>query len=157
MGKRSDPAAARKEVLRIEDMDRAIELRRDGKSIRAIAALMGVSRSQAALLVDEGLRAIPRENAEALRKVALEQLDQLWEGISKPAQYDDKGRLISGGATEGEPQAIAAAVKIVERRARLLGLDAPTKLDAKVTGKSLKDMTDAEVLALHEELKGRTA
>lgn len=155
MGKRTDPARAQQVVERALRSDRAVALKLAGRSYRAIAAELGCCHRTAEQLVDEGLKAIRAENVQTLRKVQLERLEMLWAGITAPAVYDDKGRLISGGAVEGEPAAISAAVKVLERMARIGGTDAPTKLDAKVTGKRLQDMTDEEVFALKRELQGK--
>ena len=129
----------RDDVKRAEDINRALGFRRDGKSQRAIAALMGCSLGRVQDLLEEGLKAIPAENAEAVRKLELERLDQMLEGLARDAEYDDKGRLLRGGMCDGEPAAVSAAVKVMDRRAKLLGLDAPTKVQAEVTEAKLSD------------------
>lgn len=48
---------------------------------------------------------------------------------------------------QGDPRAAEAAVKVIERTARLLGLDAPTKINATVT-----DEMTARIKRLVEEL-----
>ena len=129
----------RDDVKRAEDINRALGLRRDGRSHRAIAALMGYSLSHTQDLLAAGLAAIPAENAEAVRKLELERLDQMLEGLAREAKYDEKGKLLSGGMCDGEPSAVQAAVKIMDRRAKLLGLDAPAKIQAEVATTQLSD------------------
>lgn len=99
---------------------KALELRMEGKTFEAIAQEAGYNSKQAAYdAVKRSLDAITREPAEALIKLDLERLDVLW-GI----QYLN--------AQGGDVQAMAACMKIMERRAKLLGLDAPAKQE--VTG-----------------------
>lgn len=62
------------------------------------------------------LRARMQEPAEDVRRMEIERLDRMlnamWEKID-----------------EGDEKAITAGLKVMERRARLLGLDAPMKVD----------------------------
>lgn len=100
---------------------KALELRMEGKTFEAIASELKYNSKQAAYdAVKRSLDAITREPAQELLKLELERLDVLW-GI----QYLN--------AQAGDVQAMAACMKIMERRARLLGLDAPEKKE--VTGK----------------------
>lgn len=144
----------RDDVKRAEDIDRALELRRDGRSQRAIAAVMKCSLGRVQDLLAEGLAAIPAENAEAVRSLELERLDQMLEGLARPAQYSDKGKLISGGMCDGEPTAVQAAVKIMDRRAKLLGLDAPTKVHAEVN--DVTKLSGEEIEKRQAEILART-
>lgn len=96
---------------------KALELRMEGKAFDAIAEEAGYNSRQAAYdAVKRALTAIVREPAEELIRLDLERLDVLW-GI----QYLN--------AQAGDVQAMAACMKIMERRAKLLGLDAPVKQD----------------------------
>ncbi len=104
---------------------KALELRMEGKSFDQIAEEAGYNSRQAAHdAVKRALDRIEREPADALVKLDLERLDVLWQ-----IQYIN--------AQAGDVQAMAACMKIMERRARLLGLDAPIKTDNKteVSGK----------------------
>jgi hypothetical protein len=98
----------------------------EGKTFEAIAEELGYAGKQGAYdAVKRSLDAVTREPAEELIKLDLERLDVLW-GI----QYLN--------AQVGDVQAMAACMKLMERRAKLLGLDAPIKQDVKqeVTTKS---------------------
>jgi len=91
----------------------------EGKTFDAIADEAGYNSKQAAYdAVKRALDAVTREPAEELIKLDLERLDVLW-GI----QFLN--------AQGGDVQAMAACMKIMERRAKLLGLDAPVKQDVK--------------------------
>ncbi len=61
-----------------------------------------------------------RETADDVRRLMLERLDRMLRGLSRQI-------------AEGEPRAIEVALKVEDRRARLLGLDAPKVTE--VTGK----------------------
>jgi hypothetical protein len=98
---------------------KALELRMEGKTFEAIAEELGYAGKQGAYdAVKRSLDAVTREPAEELIKLDLERLDALW-GI----QYLN--------AQAGDVQAMSACMKIMERRAKLLGLDAPVKSDIK--------------------------
>lgn len=98
---------------------RALELRKAGGSYRQIATALGVDVATAWDDVQTEmaeLRKLAGQAAEDARELELQRLDR-W-------QAKLEGRGISGG----DHRAIAAAVRISERRAKLLGLDAPVKL-----------------------------
>jgi len=92
----------------------------EGKTFEEIAREAGYASKQAAFdAVKRSLELIVREPAEELLKLDLERLDVMW-GI----HYIN--------AQGGDVQALSACMKIMERRAKLLGLDAPVKAEATV-------------------------
>jgi hypothetical protein len=127
---------------------RALELRRAGLSYRQIAAQMSVSVGAAWKYVTRGLDRTRREPADALRDLEAERLDQLQLEALRVLRR--RHFLVQGGevVTRTNPgtgqveellddgpvlAAIRALLAVQERRARLLGLDAPAKVDASVT------------------------
>ena len=93
---------------------KALELRMEGNTFQTIAKEAGYKSSQAAFdAVKRAIAAITREPATELLNLELERLDVLWQ-----IQYLN--------AQGGDVQAMASCMKIMERRARYLGLDAPT-------------------------------
>ena len=93
----------------------ALDLRLLGHSYRAIAAECGVNESTAYHDVQNALGlldAIRRDKAEQYRALELLRLDALT--LCLKAKIDS-----------GDTRAILVAVKIMERRAKLLGLDNP--------------------------------
>lgn len=93
----------------------AYELRIQGESYRAIGQALGVSEYTAHGDVMGRLRevqALGDEKLEDVRRVEVARLDR----------YLTKLEL---GVNEGDPKAIATALRVMERRAALLGLDAP--------------------------------
>ena len=92
----------------------ALDLRLLGHSYRAIAAECGVNESTAYHDVQNALGlldAIRRDKAEQYRALELLRLDALTLSLSAKIDL-------------GDTRAILAAVKIMERRAKLLGFDA---------------------------------
>ncbi len=105
-------------------MARALELRSMGWTFRAIAEATGVDVKTAFRDVSDALadhRESYAETAADVRTVELARLDRLWR------RAED---MLADGDADGA-KAIAAAIRIMERRARLLGLDEQA---AEVTG-----------------------
>ena len=144
MGKRTRP----NQILAAERRARAVELRKLGLTYAKIGEQLGVARQTAYQLVQsalEELRAKTSEGLEELRQLELERLDEWQVLVVRELQ---KGRVL---------QAIDRLLKIAERRAKLLGLDAPTKHVAQVSGpeggpvaltSDLDGLSDAELLEL---------
>ena len=98
---------------------KAMELRKAGHSFRAIGTALQVNASTVCRdIADEmaELKTLTGQAAEDTRQLELERLDRLWT------------KLEAHGLKRGDYRAVLAAVRISERRAKLLGLDAPTKL-----------------------------
>src|SRR6185312_4279337 len=101
----------------------ALELRAAGLSQRAIAAQLGVHLKTIQEDLDEGMQAIIVENAEPARRLELDRLDRATARMLEALDED----------TETAAKASAALVRLSERRAKLLGLDAPAKVQAEVS------------------------
>jgi len=92
-------------------------LRIAGGTYRAIGQQLGVSEYAAYHDVQDELGrldAIVKKKAERLRELEAERLDQLTVALAPAIRT-------------GDPRAIGAAVRLMERRAKLFGLDAPTQ------------------------------
>jgi hypothetical protein len=94
-----------------------LELRRQGAHYREIASKLGVGIATAygdvqAELVE--LRDQTKHEAEDLRDLELQRCDVMVNGL-----WD--------GIRGGDPRSVMAAVRVSERRARLLGIDAPVQ------------------------------
>jgi len=108
-------SAARARTL--ERQVKALELRRMGKGYAEIARALGIGKSQAHRLVQAGLQEAREQitaNADELRAEELSRIDGMLSGIWPDAR---KGHL----------GAVDRVLKLMERRARLLGLDAPAR------------------------------
>ena len=95
----------------------ALELRKAGATYEAIAERLGYAdRSGAFRAVTSALKATLREPADELRTLELERLDSALLAIWRQVQA-------------GDLHAIDRLVRLAERRAKLLGLDAAAKIE----------------------------
>lgn len=112
-----------------ERRKQALQLRLAGASYDEIASRLGYSdRGSAWRSVMAALKATLQEPADELRKLELERLDRLLLGVW-------------GQAAKGNQGAVDRALRIMERRAKLLGLDAPTKVQQENVGDTVIRMT----------------
>lgn len=136
-----------------ERRSKAWDLRVRGKSYRAIADALDVSTRTAfndIAAVLERTKAENNETAESHKALSLSRLDRAL-GIVEQALdaevFDESGNADN----ELKLKALDRMLKIEERRAKLLGLDAPTKVEAKVEGASLEDLDARRKLAAENE------
>lgn len=112
------------QVIKAQRRTQALDLRVLGASYRDIARTLGVSERTAYLDVQDGialLDAVTKERAERVRDLELLRLDRMTAALAAPAM---------GGAID----AINTTVRLMERRAKLIGLDAPTKVAPTIEG-----------------------
>lgn len=98
----------------------ALDLRRRGYSYREIGAKLGCCHATALKHVTEALANAARERnlkAADLLQIDLERLDVAIAGLM-PA------------VMKGDPKSVTAMMRVMERRAKLLGMDSPTKVEA---------------------------
>lgn len=125
---------APKRIRGIIHSRRALEMRLKGLPYTEIASALGVSQAWAYRLVAKELarqKELTSEKAMELIRLESLRLDELWKAVLPRCQT-------------GEPRAIAAALAIMDRRARLLGLDAPVKSTSTVE-LELKEMSDSQL------------
>jgi hypothetical protein len=98
-----------------ERWQKALELRKAGASYQQIADKLGYEGASGAYNAVMGaIKATLREPAAEVRALELDRLDRLMVGMWKRAG-------------DGDEKAVASVLSIMDRRARLLGLDAPTR------------------------------
>lgn len=105
-------------AVKLQRQQAALELRRAGQGYIEIANRLGISKSQAHRLVTEALKESTAQiDAEArqLKAEELSRLDAMLSGLWSDAR-------------KGQQGAVDRVLKIMERRSKLLGLDAPVKL-----------------------------
>lgn len=105
----------------IEKELRVVELRRAGHTWEEIANRTGYANPSAAFnAFQQAIRRVLREPVEEALELELQRLDKflnsLWPAIEA-----------------GDPAAIDRGLKIMDRRAKYLGMDAPTKQQVEVT------------------------
>ena len=94
---------------------RALELRKAGVPFQAIADQLGYRSSSGAFnAVKAALKATLREPADELRELEVARLDAMLLPLWRRVQ-------------SGDEKAVDRVLRIMERRARLLGLDAPRR------------------------------
>lgn len=126
---------ARTRVIAAERREQALELRKQGYSYREIGTRIGVSGPSVHRIVTTALQEIGLKcasSAEENRQLELEKLDRLERQLNEQ---------IAGTADALLPprmvdihKAMELLLKVASRRARLLGLDAPTRILVPVGG-----------------------
>jgi hypothetical protein len=99
----------------IEKERRALGLRRAGITYDEIARQVGYANASGARkAVMRGLKRTLQDDADATRQLEADRLDRLQAGVWN-------------AAAGGDVQALDRVLKIMDRRAKLLGLDVPAK------------------------------
>jgi len=122
---------------------RAAELRSLGYTYPMIADRMEVTKSAAYKMVARAVSEIPTEGAEMVRKIELEKIDQLeryYQSVIQrpPYKVGNNGKVVNG--PDGQPMidegarmdAANGILKAQAARARLLGLNAPTRIQEEI-------------------------
>ena len=121
---------------RARDLE-ALDLRKHGATFEQIATKLAYAdRSHAFKAITNLLNSQEVEAVEDYRKLELMRLDSLELALS-PQLQTGNGKSINFGA-------IDRVLKIMERRAKLLGLDAPTKQEHEHIGEVELGITDAK-------------
>lgn len=118
--KRSGTKASGNAISVAERQARAVELRKSGHTFQQIADQLGYAGHQGAYkAVMSALKKTLQEPADELRTLELERLDamlnSLWPQIMARNAYT--------------PRAVEVALKVMDRRAALIGLDAPKQVE----------------------------
>ena len=150
----------RRRTINDREIDaQALALRTRGLTHRHIAAQMGYkSPATAVAACDRALADMFREDVEKWRHLEIDKLDDLtrvtWQALAKPHYLVSQGKVVRDEET-GELlvdhakawEGVDRLIKIAERRARLLGLDAPQRTKVEV-----QDGIDAEIESLVKQL-----
>lgn len=111
-------ATSPRSLVALQRQQQAVELRRSGRSYREIAHANGIGVTTAHRLISGAMaeaRSAVAEDVVELRALELSRLDGLMVALWPKARQGDLG-------------AVDRVLRIMERRARLLGLDAPVKV-----------------------------
>ena len=115
----------------VDNSRRALELRRAGFSLREIGERLNISHTTAKAWIDEWLEEYSlqnREQAQAIRSESLSRLDAALTAIWPQVRA-------------GSEAAIAIMLKIEAQRAKLLGLEAPARVEADVKSEIVVNFT----------------
>ena len=105
-----------KRLTKAERMKQALQLRRAGATVPGIADVLGVNKST-----------ISRDLQQAYKELYHEDAKQLVD--LEVSRFEEAHRAIWPKVKQGHLGAIDRFVKLSESRRRLLGLDAPTRVD----------------------------
>lgn len=133
----------------MERTKQALELRLSGFSYSQIAEKLGYSSRAAAFkAVSNAMKRTLREPAEKVRELELDRLDELLKSL-----WYYRGRV----------DYVDRILKVMERRARLLGLDAPERFEKVLNPEEEKlaklsdDERAARIAAILEQARARRA
>jgi len=115
----------------------ALKLRSLGWSYQKVADAIGTTKATAYNRVQRALAAIPAEAVDEFRRLEMERLDLVLNVAMDKAMSGDKGALF----------AVDRVISIMDRRAKLMGLDAPTKHEVLTL-----DAVSAEIQRLEQQL-----
>lgn len=122
-------------IARHERDVQCVQLRRAGLGWDAIAGQLGYSSAARAYeRFQVFMKEYPREDAEAARELEADRYDQLQ-------------RAIWAKCLKGDTWAIDRALKLMDQRARLLGLNMPVRQTIEVISESTVDKAIAELEA----------
>lgn len=130
------PKHPKDSAARLLHQTQALSLRAHGHNFRSIAKVLGVSPATAHSLVKDAFAAERECISEAkadLVEMEVLRCDTYLQAIAKKVQA-------------GDVRAVDTALKVAERRSKLLGLDAATKFDledAPAVAQVLINITDA--------------
>lgn len=132
------PASRAQRAATAERRGKAVAMRLAGLDFETIATRLGYADRAAAhkditRAMETSIAEMSR-NADVLRQEELARLDRLQAGVWT-------------AAAAGDPKAVSTVLQIIDRRCRLLGLDAPQRVEVV----SL-DAVDAEIRRLTAEL-----
>ena len=131
MGNQPESATSKRKLTAREREARSVELRKEGHTYQEIADELRYKSPSGAR--DAILRAmekmLPVEEAEEVRKMEAMRLDAITQRLW--GKFKEKGKVNLG--------IVDRLLRIMERRARLLGIDAPVKSEVTI------DMTVEEV------------
>lgn len=124
--RRSGPRPGMTDEERAEETVRMLQMRQMGASYESIARHFRLNRKTVWERVTEYLRDMPADEATTLR-------------MMEARKYDVLEAQLQEGIKEGDTKAITTAIRLSERRCKLLGLDMPVQHEVSV---------DAETQAL---------
>lgn len=128
----------------VQNQQRALQLRMGGMSYEAIGQELNMNRSSAWEAVQRALREMIEEPAREVRRLELQRLDKLLVGLWEKA-------------TAGDVKVINQVLAILKRRAEMLGLDEPIKIEAETrTVTDLTRLSDSDLEKL-ESILARAA
>lgn len=131
-----NPHAHANSVELSDEEIQCLELRRDGLPLREIAKRTGLSHGTVDNRIKAAIVKLQKPLAEEVRTLELERMDKY---IEKLMEQIKKGIAVARN--------VEVAIKVGERRSKLLGLDATESLNVNVTEVTQADIEFQELLA----------
>ena len=121
---------AEREAEQLRQDEECWRLRRGGATYTEISGQLGISTSTAYERYERhsARNRLPPDEVREARELDLSRIERLFMGAFNTAMTGP-----SGGIGDTRIKATLACVKLLERRAKLLGLDAPVQVDAVVS------------------------
>lgn len=141
-----NPAAKPNPAKVAEQQAEAFKLKLDGATVREIATAMGLPKSTVQDRLDAAYDDLVLPLADEARQLELARLDR-W-------QWKLEQRLDDG---EDPVRVVPVAVKVSESRRKLMGTDAPEKVEATVSSVPVDDATAAVLAAARARSEARVA
>jgi hypothetical protein len=120
-----------RQIAAAELEQRVLELRASGATYRECAAALGVSHTACEQAYHRALSAIPEADAQEQRQLSMTRIERmrsrLWARFS-----DDRDKCDHCGVSKQMLMAAMPLLRLEERQSRLLGLDAPLKIDVRL-------------------------
>jgi len=120
MARPGETKTSERQLRAIDRQRQALELRKAGATYPMIAERIGLSLGGAHKAVMAALKATIQEPADDVRRLEVARLDTMILAVWTKVR-------------QGDPAAITVALKIMHRRALLLGLDAPVQARVAMT------------------------
>jgi hypothetical protein len=119
---------------RAEQQAECLKLKLAGWRQDQIAEQLGLPEQTVSMRIKKALNSMVQPAAEELRKEEIARLDKYLKALDEVIEHgavthDQKGNSYVDEAKRS--QAISTAVRVAERRAKLLGIDMPQQIDVK--------------------------
>lgn len=155
MGFAPQRAVSAEKATRAQVGAEMLQDRRDGLSVREVAEKFGVARMTVYRYIDTAVRAVQEPAVEAYREMERVRLEECDENITQMIEAaNELGRIASAREdVDGierafllRDRAVNTRLRASDRWCKLMGLDAPVKVEASVVVQSQADVELAAIL-----------
>jgi hypothetical protein len=129
-----------------ERIQRAFELRKAGKTLRQIGEMLGYSHEMARKDIQGVITSLQQDSKDVAQELMILEL----------ARLDDMQFGVWPEARKGDRKSIETVLKIMERRAKILGLDIQRTVNVTLTKSELERMSDDDINELITQLTANT-
>jgi|GEM_PF-5750217 len=134
--------SGKSEADRIAEENEVLDLKLLGATDRRIAAQLGVTHTTVQNRLKAALERIQAPKVEELRTLMTEQLDTMMVRLGT-------------GVANGDTKSIMAALQVLDRKAKLYGLDAPAQHQITIESEADKEIKDLMNMIAGDSTKAR--